>query len=585
MNRTWGFPLVLLLLASAAMAQVPATLPAQGGPPSFPGAAQPGAPPRPAPAPARDRAATPAPGTSVMRGRVLAADGMPLRRAQVNLLAALDAGVPQRRGATTDADGKWEVTDLPAGRYTVSASKAGYVTVQYGQRRPFEQGTQVVVAEGATIEHLDIPLPRGAVIAGRVVDEFGEPVAQMAVQAMRYTYSNDGQRRLTAVSSAATDDLGQFRVFGLMPGEYIVQATVAGGFIIGGGGPGPAPESFAVTYYPGTPNADEAQTVTLGLAQEFNAQFQLIPTRVSRVTGVVVNSEGAPMSGMSLSLVTPMGGNGWTSSGAGSTAADGTFTLTNVTPGEHTINASSPRRIEGAEFGSYNFNASGEPLTVRIMTSKGTALGGRVVWEGTAARGTTPIRVNVQQLVQAAMPLFITGAVPGADGTVSDDNTFKLAGAAGKGFIRTLPLPTGWAIKSITVDGEDVTDVPIEFSTRRSIDDIRVVLTDKLTDLTGTVADARGTLLKDYVVILLPSGLKEGLSPQRFIRMVRPDQDGSFRVKGLPPGSYAATALDWVEQGRQFVPTFQEQLRKAGKTLTLREGQATTIDLKLTDGL
>jgi hypothetical protein len=67
--------------------------------------------------------------------------------------------------------------------------------------------------------------------------------------------------------------------------------------------------------------------------------------------------------------------------------------------------------------------------------------------------------------------------------------------------------------------------------------------------------------------------------------MLRPDQDGAFRTKGLPPGTYTATALDWIEQGRQFVPTFQEQLRKAGKTLTLREGQATTIDLRLTDGL
>ena len=80
--------------------------------------------------------------------------------------------------------------------------------------------------------------------------------------------------------------------------------------------------------------------------------------------------------------------------------------------------------------------------------------------------------------------------------------------------------PAGWTIKSVTVDGHDVTDVPIELSSRGSIDDIRVVLTDKLTDLTGTVTDSRGTPLKDYVVILLPTGLKDGVSTRRFISML-----------------------------------------------------------------
>jgi hypothetical protein len=223
----------------------------------------------------------------------------------------------------------------------------------------------------------------------------------------------------------------------------------------------------------------------------------------------------------------------------------------------------------------------GEPITVRIVTSSGAVLRGRVVWEGGTPRRTMFPSVYLQQSVSQGF----AGSVSNTFFKLSDDNTFALPGVTGKGFIRLLQLPAGWAIKSITVDGEDMTDVEIDLSTRRSVDNIRIVLTDKLTDLTGTVADAQGKLLNDYVVVLLPSGLKEGLSPQRFISVVRPDQDGSFRVKGMPPGSYVVTALEWVEQGRQFVPGFQEQLRKAGKTLTLREGEATTIDLKLAEGL
>ena len=328
-----GSALVLCAWSSAALAQNPPPA-GQGGPLAPGGTPQPVGAPRPG-LPVRDRAtpAAPTTGTAVMRGRVLAADGSALRRAQVNLTAVAEAGGPlPRRGATTDEQGRWEVTDLPPARYTVSASKGGYVTVQYGQRRPFEPGTQVNLADAEKLEKIDITLPKGAVIAGRITDEFGEPVSGVTVQAMRYTYTNEGQRRLTAASGAPTDDLGQFRVFGLMPGDYVVQAA-GGAILIGIGTPGPPVDSFAATFYPGTPNSDEAQTVTLGIGQEMNVQFQVTAMRTSRVTGVVIGSDGTPLAGMSLSLVTQIGASGFSSMGAGNTAGDGTFTVTNVSPG------------------------------------------------------------------------------------------------------------------------------------------------------------------------------------------------------------------------------------------------------------
>lgn len=586
MTRSPGFLCVLLLSFFGAAAFAQGLPPAGQGGPIPGGIAQPGGAPRPG-LPVRDRAtpAAPSTGTALMRGRILAPDGSPLRRAQVNLTATAEGstGPLPRRGATTDEQGRWEVTDLPAARYMVSASKGGYVTVQYGQRRPFEPGTQVNVADAQKVEKIDITLPKGAVIAGRITDEFGEPVSGISVQAMRYTYTSEGQRRLTAASGAPTDDLGQFRVFGLMPGDYVVQAA-GGAILIGIGTPGPPSDSFAATFYPGTANSDEAQTVTVGIGQEMNVQFQVTAMRTSRVTGVVIGSDGMPLPGMSLSLVTQIGATGVSSMTAGSTAGDGTFTLTNVSPGEHRITVRPARLGVEGEFASYSFTAAGEPLNVRIVTTKGATLSGRVLWEGNSSHGTTPARVSVQQASQS-LPFLGSGSVTGADGTLNDDNSFKLAGANGKGFIRVAPTPPGWTVKSITVDGEDVTDVPIDLTTRAAVDDISIVLTDKLTDLTGHVNDSRGTLAKDYVAVLLPAGLKAGVSPQRFIRTVRPDQDGYFHVKGLPPGNYTVVALDWIEQGRQFVPSFQEELRKAGRPLTLREGQSTTLELALTTGL
>jgi hypothetical protein len=544
-------------------------------------ATRPGLPPRDPSMP--NAAAVPTKGTAVMRGRVLSATGTPLRRAQVALSPeTLTAATAQlRRSVSTDADGAWELADLPAGRYLVSVSKGGYVNMAYGQRRPFEPGKPIPLTDGQKAEHLDITLQRGGVIAGRIHDEFGEPVASIAVQAMRYSYSDDGQRRLTSVGNAATDDLGQFRVFGLMPGDYVVSAA-AGGLVLTAAGISPGADSFAPTYYPGTPVSDEAQMVTLGLGQEADVQFQLVPARTTRVTGVVVSSEGRPLAGMSLMLMTVTAGNS-NGIGSGSTAADGTFTITNVAPGEHAISVRPSRNIEGAEAAMYSFTAGGEPLDVHITTSRGATLTGRITWEGAASHGATPARVSVQR--PAYMALMTGGALQDADGTVADDNTFRLAGFTGKFPLTVNPVPAGWALKSITASGRDITDVPIDLTAAATIDDIAIVLTDKQTDLSGQVSDARGMALKDYQVVVLPVGLREGVSPQRYVKMARPDQSGRFSVKGLPPGRYTATAVEWIEQGRQNEPGFQEQLRKAGTSLTLSEGQTKTIDLKLVDGL
>src|SRR5688500_13163381 len=109
-------------------------------------------------------------GTGRISGRVLSAEtGAPLRRAQVRILGP-DVGA---KAAMTDAEGRYEFRELPAGRFNLTASKSGYVMVQYGQTRPFEAGRPIELADKQVVEKADISMPRGSVISGRIVDEFG----------------------------------------------------------------------------------------------------------------------------------------------------------------------------------------------------------------------------------------------------------------------------------------------------------------------------------------------------------------------------------------------------------------------------
>lgn len=587
--RTVGVVAAVLL---GVVAQIPdsAAFASQASP-STPPSAQSSLPPavagqpRPGVPPPRDRASVPT-GTARVRGRVTAAEtGAGLRRALVTIQTQ-EPGV--RRSTTTDADGRYEFAELPAGRYTINANKAGFVTLQYGQRRPTEPGTPVQIADGGSTGGLDLALPRGSVITGRLTDEFGEPIAGAQVQAQRYGYQADGQRRLFPSGFTTSDDLGNFRVYGLMPGEYVIRAEARSAMMMMTTGPAVGSdmtEGFAATYYPGTPSASEAQAVTVGLGQEASAPFSMNAIRLARVTGTVIDSSGRPVAGAALMLRSSDVSSGVFFTSGGQTMADGSFVLGAVPPGEHMIEVRpSPRSGEQAEFGRADVSVAGASVSgVRIVTGRPTTITGRVTFEGQAPRtgGTIPLRVMLQPSdPNRFQQVFMLGDA--ANGTVADDGQFQLSTVPGTAFLRVTPLP-GWTLKSVTLDGTDVTDTPIDVATDGATD-LRVVLTDRLTNISGTVTDGRGQASRDYTVVVVPAQLREGASPQRFLRAIRPDQDGSFRATGLPPGRYMALAVQSLEAGRQFVPEVQAKVRASGRPFTLDEGGSAVVDLRLASG-
>ncbi len=278
---------------------------------------------------------------------------LPLRRAVVRLSAA---ELRVNRSATTDAEGRYDFAELPAGRYNLSVSRSGYVSLSFGQQRPFEQGRPLDLGSAQEADKIDFALPRGGVIAGRVTDELGEPLAGVRVQAMRYQYLPNGRRQLTPVGMGGffgpmSNDLGEFRLYSLMPGTYVVSATPADIAMMAGpsspASTGSQDDGHGITYYPGTINVDEAQSITVGLAEVANASFALVPQRMTRVSGIVRTSQGKPFAA-NLSLRTQSGG-GMSMRGLAMAGADGRFSAANVPPGEHYIEvrlapvATSPR--------------------------------------------------------------------------------------------------------------------------------------------------------------------------------------------------------------------------------------------------
>lgn len=538
--------------------------------------------PAQAQAPARDVTATstPAVGTGRIRGRVVdAATASPLRRAQVTISG--DRGV--QRLVTTDGEGRYEISGLPTGGFIVAVSKGGYLTLQYGQRRPFEPGRPVPVAAGQTLEGLDIALPRASAISGRITNRFGEPAIGAEILVERYQYASDGQRRLSRAPGTAvnTNDLGEFRWFGLMPGEYVVSATLRQPIPPTDGGPGQA-AGYVQTYNGGTASFAIAQPVTVGLGEGATVQFRLAYGRLARITGTVTDSTGRPAASADVMLTTRSENGRTTGRGGASTAPDGTFSVTNVPPGDHFLQIRVSRRIDGtteAEHANVHVPIDGQNVDgVQIVTAPPATLAGVVRWEGSSARTTSALQVAAQS-VDRKPPLVGSVGIsePGTDGRVRADDTFQLGNVAGLVRLAVTGVPPDWMVKSITAGSANLMTTGANASNISG--PVEVVLTDRLARISGVIRDAQGAAAGDALVVLLPGEPMDPAVAQPYVRTVRSNEKGAFELHGLAPGSYVAAALESLEQGYEWDPSFQGFVRKSVRPFRLGEGEALTITL------
>jgi protocatechuate 3,4-dioxygenase beta subunit len=546
----------------------------QGG--ATPGAVVPAPAARPQ-QPPRDQS-QPVSGTARLRGRVVAADdGRPIRRAVLRVSAP---ELREGRSTVTDPEGRYEFRDLPAGRFTVSAVKPGFVSIAYGQTRPNEPGRPIDVRDGHSVDRIDFALPRGAVITGRVIDEYGEPVANASVYPMQLRYVNGQRQPMMSGSPMQTPDTGEFRLWSLAPGEYLIQARLNNA--VGVFGDSDDRSGYGASYYPGTPNAADAQVVKVEVGQTLGGvDIVLLPTQTARITGTTLDSRGQALRSGTVMATQRSESMAMTTS-VGQIRPDGSFTISGVTPGSYQLRTTVPPSGPGAapENLIANVTVTGEDVTSVVLTPvRPVTVTGRILFDPPShSLEPSMIRIMATPKTPLTMPLVAPGPP-----LVRDDFTFELQAMPGPMIIRaTTTVATDWTVKSVHLSSTDVTDDGIEFVSGRNVHDVEILMTNRVQTVTGVVTNTRGDIATDASVFIFSQDRNRWFRTPRFTALGRPDQNGRYTMRTLPPGTYYAVAVEYLDANRRGGdPEYLEELASSAVKLTLGDGEMKALDLKL----
>ena len=488
-----------------------------------------------------------------------ASSGQPIPGALVTL--GLPGVAPLR--VLADGQGRFAFRSLPPGRFSLSASKPGFVDGAHGRRRPAGPTQPVELAEGERITAANVPLWRYSAVGGTVLDERGEPVVGATVQALART-TVAGAPKLSAGPMDQTDDRGVYRIGRLVPGDYVIvlpagrpgeemfvidapggsdvvrsvatfTAAAAAPMVVreGPGGmpifdepeelAGPAgvspdgtPLTYQTLFYPASSALAQAATVRLGSGEERGGlDFERRPVPSSRVTGLITGPDG-PAPNQSLSLV-PAGSEDLTAPVGTYTArsgADGRFTFNHVAPG---------------------------PYTLRVVQAPRIRLGGgpdQEIVTTTGGGGTFRAVVQLAGRGSAAPPL-------------PDE-------------------PTYWAELPVAVSGS--IDVPVALNTG-------VRVSGQVSFVGGGERPAPEQLPSIRVALDPADGRTQSLQLNLRGRI---EPSGLFRTMGVPPGKYFLR-VDGLPQGWYFRGAMLGGRDLADEALTIEGEDVTGVALTFTD--
>jgi protocatechuate 3,4-dioxygenase beta subunit len=489
----------------------------------------------------------------------------------------------------TNENGQFAFRNIPPGRYTLTASKNGFVHTDYGQRGPNGKSMILTVSAGGQLPNIQLFMTPAGALSGHVYDSKGDPYPYVQMHARRITYPA-GQRTLTITGSTYTDDLGAYRIYGLPPGQYLLSAE--------GETPNQGILPVAASLAPPLPGAVVIQGIGGSMGYTADPANQRKPANRSSNPGNPVyfraaNNDrdalpidlrpGEDLQGMDITFaITPR--VDVTFSGMSNSP---NFILT-ISPNAMTLRGSSPNNMPRVVLpvGSYVAAATGtggpetsnralagyvafdanpsNPPNVNVALNSPVSVSGRIVLDGSQNADADFAKVRIRLRRNPSIPGI---PVPTVSTTSSGAFTAQIP-IEGDYVIEVLELPD--SLRERYLKSENVIHV-----SGQALNDVAIVLGAKAGQIEGTALGETKVAMSNVTVILLP----DQRNKTDLYKSVTTDASGRFRFEGIVPGQYKLFAWEDVEPDIWYNPEFMRPFEERSKAVAIIEGSRESIDL------
>ena len=531
---------------------------------------------------------------AAIAGRVVKArSGDPLGKAIVTLRPV--SGQRNQVTLTTAVDGIFSFNNITPGQYLMAVTREGYIRQEFGQRTYKGTGTVITIGSGQVLANINFQLIPAGTIAGRILDEDGEPLAGIQVQALSYRYQG-GRRTLVPGRAVETNDLGEYRLYWLTPDQYVVSAiprqTRNGRF-----GNTTSDEAYAPSYFPGNIDPESATPIQLAAAAEVRGiDFILRPVQTVTLKGRIVSPiavaapapRGQPPAGGrgggrgfaqnlrgGIQVVLTRSGNraprGQPGKGIRAANADGTFEIPNVIPGSYTLTAvlrqdekqySARTRVEVADRNIENINLS---------LQAGIEVPGQIYLDGAAPAAFRMEQVRVALTATEDIPAGNLNTQPKADGTFVLSNVPPLAYR-----VTVAGLPADAYAMAGRYGSADALNEPLQVDGTQTLA-LQLQIGFAAGRIDGSVVDNRNQPVPGTTCVLIPVASRQN-RPDLY-KTAATDQFGRFAFTGIAPGDYKVFAWEDIPQGDYQDPAYVSRFEDRGRPVRVEKGGSMTLQV------
>ena len=493
------------------------------------------------------------------------ADGRPLARARITVRDANDS--KKFLSIVTSEDGKFEFTGLPAGKYSLTGARRGFISASYDQHDQYS--TAIVTGAGLDTETLVLRLAPDAVITGKVLDEFGESVRHAQVT-LYFDDHSSGVDKIRQSRGAQTDDLGQYELTPLRPGTYFLSVSGTPWYAVHSpsdhsgsagseSGTGQQTEAappidrsldvaYPVTYYPDVREADDALPIPIRGGERVDADFHLNPVPSLRLRFRMPDDGKYGYPFPQLEQPTFEGSTTFVQSGVSSVVSQGSMEITGIPAGRYNI------RLQGQgsvfQMNGVDLEKDGE----EIDASKSDAMASVKFSVQVPGESTLPPHLTV--VLRSGNRIFTASQAVDSKGEAELQQL-----AVGKYEVQILGGGRPYFISHISAEGADLTAHTLNLAAGSSAS-VSLTLVGGSVEVEGTAKKA-GKAVAGAMVVLVP---KNPETDHDLFRRDQSDLDGTFSLHNVVPGSYILLAiengwdLDWSQPG--VIGAFLKQGRK-----------------------